>query len=189
LNQTVFQLRRELDPDSRDGESPQYILSSVDSVQLNTDLISTDLEDFRRLSARFRETSGTDARHAAASAIDLVRGEFLSELRYEEWVTRVQTAVHAEVRASLLNVAAGRVASGADLAIRAGCVLLDLDPFDEAACIFVADQQASSGKRIAARDTIVDFARKLQAELDEPPSLELAAALVKLAGSAKSSST
>lgn len=182
LNQTVFQLRRELDPAYRDGESPQYIRSTVDAVQLNVDLVSTDLEDFRRLSARFRETSGTETRRAAANAIDLVRGEFLSEFRYEEWATRVQMAVHAEVRESLLNVASGRFATGADLAIRAGCVLLVLDPFDEAACIYLADQQARSGKRIAARHTIVDFARKLQAELDERPSLELAAALYRLAG-------
>ncbi len=189
LNQTVFQLRRELDPKYRDGESPQYILSSVDSVQLNTDLVSTDLEDFRRLSTRLGESSGSDAKQAAASAIDLVRGEFLSELRYEDWVARVQTAVHAEVRESLLSVAAGRAAAGADLAIRAGCVLLELDPFDEAACIFVADQQATSGRRIAGRATIVAFARKLQDELDERPSHELAAALVRLGASPQSSSS
>ena len=182
LNQTVFQLRRELDPAYRDGESPQYIRSTVDSVQLNVDLVSTDLEDFRRLSARFRETSSTETRRAIADAIDLIRGEFLSEFRYEDWAGRVQPAVHAEVRESLLGVAAGQFATGADLAIRAGCVLLVLDPFDEAACISLADQQAGSGRRIAARDTIVDFATKLQAELEERPSPELAAALYRLAG-------
>jgi len=187
LNQTVFQLRRELDPDYRDGDSPQYILSGVDSVQLNADLVSTDLEDFRRVSARLRGPSDSGTRLAAASAIDLVRGEFLSELRYEEWVTRVQTAVHAEVREALLSVAAGRVGAGTDLAIRAGCVLLGLDPFDEAACIWVAEQQAISGKRIAGRATILAFAQKLQDELDERPSEQLATALARLAGSPKSS--
>jgi tetratricopeptide (TPR) repeat protein len=71
LNQTVFQLRRELDPGYRDGESPQYILSSLDSVQLNTDLVSTDLEEFRHLSTtvkRLAQVQGKRRRVQSSSS-------------------------------------------------------------------------------------------------------------------------
>jgi len=180
LNQTVFHLRREIDPTYRDGESPPYILSTADVVQVNPELVTTDLDEFRRLSRLIREPS-VDAESTAAKVVDLVRGEFLSELRYEDWVVRMQAAVHAEVRASLYAVATREIAAGSDLAIRAATVLLTLDPFDEAACVVMADQQANSGRRKAARDTILGFAARLRTEFDEPPSPELSAALARLA--------
>jgi len=44
LNQTVFQLRRYLDPSYRQGESPEYIISSAEQVALAPGLVHTDLQ-------------------------------------------------------------------------------------------------------------------------------------------------
>ena len=52
LNQTVFQLRRYIDPDYRGGESPEYVTSTSDQISLNQDLVYTDLAELRRLPQR-----------------------------------------------------------------------------------------------------------------------------------------
>jgi LuxR family maltose regulon positive regulatory protein len=178
LNQTVFQLRRVLDPTYKDGESPQYVLSTVDAVQLNPELVTTDLDELRRLAATVVDhDSGPKV---MTDLINLVRGEFLGDLRYEDWASRIQSSVHAEVRDHLLPLAVGRHGATPDLAVRAACGLLELDPFDETAQLAMAQQLASSGRRNAARDAVVTFAQKMSDDLDESPSPELAAALAQL---------
>ena len=174
LNQAVFQLRRVVDPGFRDGESPPYVLSSVDAVQLNPDLVVTDLDEFRRIASEVRSTPEPARGHQIASLVDIVRGEFLAELRYEDWAVRSRTPVHAEVRGMLLPIAAGEWHTNPDLAIRAASSLLELDPYDEAAQLALARQLHASGRRTAAQAAILRFVKKLRDDLDEPPSDELA---------------
>ncbi|MEX1072773.1 MAG: hypothetical protein WED86_03650 [Chloroflexota bacterium] len=180
LNQTVFQLRRVLDPEYRDGESPQYLLSSVDAVQLNPDLVMTDLDEFRSLAAEVRGVHVPSAT-AIATLVGIVRGEFLSDLRYEDWASRIRMAVHAEVRETLLPTIQPERTGSPDLAVRVACALLELDHYDETVQLALVEQLAASGRRPAARAAILDFARRLQVDLDEPPSVELSAALQKWA--------
>lgn len=182
LNQTVYMLRRSFEPNYRDGETPPYIESTADLVSLQSHLVATDLDEFRRLGARLRESP---AQHVVRDAIErmvgLIRGEFLADLRYEDWVGRVQPQVHAEIRHTLLPVAsAATSAIGDDLAIRAASALISLDEFDEQAYLAIAERLSSSGRRIAAREVITRYARKLRAELDEPPSADLVGALKQL---------
>jgi len=177
LNQAVFQLRRVLDPSFRDGESPQYVISTVDTVQLNPAHAVTDLDEFRQLSMAVR--AGDEAARAALipDLVDMVRGEFLAELRYEDWAVRMRTAVHAEVRQVLLPIARREGHSSVDTAIRSACALLEMDPYDEEAQLAMATQLDASGRRVAARQAILRFAKKLKDDLDETPSAELAEAL------------
>jgi DNA-binding SARP family transcriptional activator len=177
LNQAVFQLRRVLDPGFRDGDSPQYILSTVDAVQLNPAHTVTDLDEFRRLAIEVQAGRETARADRIGTLVDIVRGEFLAELRYEDWAVRMRTAVHAEVRAILLPIAMRDVHGSVDLAIRAACALLELDPYDEEAQLAMAKQLDASGRRAAARTAVLRFAKKLRDDLDESPSGELEAAL------------
>jgi len=181
LNQTVFQLRRVLDPGYRDGESPQYVVSTGETLSLNPDLVTTDLDEFRRCAADLQHQGLVPLRKAVNKALDLIRGEFLPELRYQDWAARLQTRVHAEVRNALLPLAIGD-SVGSDVGVRAASALLEIDPFDEIACVAIADQLGVSGKRAKARDVIVRFAQQLQEELDEPPSSAVQAALARWAG-------
>jgi len=179
LNQAVFQLRRVLDPSFRDGESPQYVLSTVDALQLNPLHTVTDLDQFRRLAEELRgEPDGDVGR--ITSLVDMVRGEFLAELRYEDWATRLRIAVHAEIRNVLLPIAMGRGNASPDTAVRAACALLELDPYDEEAQLAMARQFDSSGRRAAARTAVLRFAKRMKDDLDERPSGELGAALARL---------
>ena len=177
LNQAVFQLRRVLDPGFRDGVSPPYVLSSVDSVQLNPDLVVTDLDEFRRVATQLDGASSATVSERMASLVDIVRGEFLAELRYEDWAVRTRTAIHSEVRDVLLPIAAGSTLASPDLAVRAACALLELDPYDEAAQLAMARQLNASGRRAAAKAAIVRYAKKLEDDLDESLSGDLAATL------------
>ena len=133
LNQTVFQLRRMLEPDYGDGDTAQYVLSSTDSIQLNRDLVRTDLGDLREISRLLvGETELRRRTDLGGRLLALVRGEFLSDLKYEDWVTSAQLAVHADVRSALLPIAEGRMPElGDGAAIKAGRILTILDPFDE----------------------------------------------------------
>jgi DNA-binding SARP family transcriptional activator len=176
LNQTVFQLRRLLDPAYRDGRSPLYLISNSEAVQFNSDLVRTDLSEFRRLAARLAPSpEGTPA---AEGVLDLIRGEFLSDVRYEDWAWNLATVVHNEVRAVLMPIATGFVrADHPELGVRAACALVSLDPLDETAQIAVAERLWATGRRAAGRESLIQFARRAREELDEEPSDALAAAM------------
>jgi DNA-binding SARP family transcriptional activator len=185
LNQTVFQLRRLLEPDYREGESPQYLISNVDTVQLNPELVSTDLAAIRDLNAALGEPSEAAAREEkVARMVDLVRGEFLADLRYEEWASKWQLGVHAEVRTALLPIARGDMVGGRqETAFRAATALMALDPYDEDAHVAMICHLSESGRRGQAREVARAFASRLRADLEEEPSEELLVA-AKLAGTA-----
>ena len=107
----------------------------------------------------------------ATKAIALVRGEFLADLRYETWASRLQTSVHNEVRARLLPIAL-QTEAAVSRSSRDGCSGRTgrIDPFDEAATLALADCLARSGQRVAARNLLVRYADQVQSELNEEPS-------------------
>ncbi|MEP6680169.1 MAG: BTAD domain-containing putative transcriptional regulator [Chloroflexota bacterium] len=180
LNQTVFQLRRLVDPTYRDGDSPLYVISTSETVQFNRDLVRTDLSEFRRLVAQLTLDRPLSS-DIASALLSLIRGEFLSDVRYEDWAWNLATGVHNEVRTALLPVATNALrAGGPELGVRAACALVVLDPFDELAQIALADRLAEGGRRSAARESISEFSRRLRDELDEEPSSNLAEAMTRL---------
>jgi ATP/maltotriose-dependent transcriptional regulator MalT/DNA-binding SARP family transcriptional activator len=175
LNQTVFQLRRFIDAEYREAESPQYIISNVEMVRLNTDLVETDLRELRRLGNALLEPD-SQAAHAetAKRLVALVRGEFLADLKYEDWVSAAQLTVHSEVRSILLPIARGEVHGVShDAVLQAGSALTALDPYDEPAHLAIARHLASSGRRSQAREYLGRYARRLHDDLDESPSDDL----------------
>ena len=169
-------------PEYRDGEVAPYVVSGQDAVRLQPGLVVTDLDEFREFVEKASDAPSLKSWEIAVTRlIELVRGDFLGDLRYEDWVAPAQTRIHAEVRQALLPIALGRTGYAvADLSIRAATALLALDPYDEQAYIAIADRLAESGRRVAARELITRYARRLNDELSEAPSLELAAALAQL---------
>jgi DNA-binding SARP family transcriptional activator len=174
LNQTVFQLRRELDPAHRDGESPPYLVNTPEAVYLHPELVRTDLDEARRLSRSLQEVHPARRQSAAESLLDLIRGEFLLDLRYEDWTHSLQTRVHAEVRGFLrpLMLADG-IEFTHEVGVRAACAALSLDEYDEVAQYALVRQLASSGKRAAANSAAERYVARLRTELDEDPPPEL----------------
>jgi len=181
LNQAVFQLRRELGT-TRDGESIPYIVSTADSVYLHPALVQTDLDEIRRHATRLRAPSVTIRRAAAESILDLVRGEFLMDLRYEDWVVPLQVRVHAELREDLRPLLqADGVELTHETGIRAVCALLAVDEFDENAHFALIRHLAASGNRQAARAAAKRYVGRLRDELDEEPPPRIAELVKSLA--------
>ena len=113
LNQAVFQLRRHLNSGSKDPDRPQYVVSSGESLAFDLKLVVSDLDEVRRLSALLQGAiSAHERRRAATAMLSLIRGEFLADLRYEDWAAGIQMSVAAEVREPLLEIA---VASTPDI--------------------------------------------------------------------------
>ena len=177
LNQTVFQLRRCIDPHYRAGESAEYVISTADQVSLNPDLVHTDLVELSRLGGGGLTAADRTERQAAArKAVELVRGEFLADLRYEDWAAQEQVHVHNQVRTSLMPVAQN--SSGKydlDVAVMASSTLVALDPYDEAATLAFARNLEASGRPAAARDLVVAYVQRLRDEFEEEPAPELTA--------------
>jgi hypothetical protein len=115
------------------------------------------------------------ARRSAADAIlDLLRGEYLLDLRYETWTAALQVGVHAELRELLRPLLH---ADGIDIThetgIRAACALLTIDEFDENAHFALIRHLAASGKRQAARAVAERYVGRLRSEFDEEPGSTL----------------
>jgi DNA-binding SARP family transcriptional activator len=181
LNQTVFQLRRYIDPAYRGGESPEYIISTAESVGLHPDLVLTDLAEIRRLPTRLSAADWQQRQTLAHRAASLVQGEFLADFRYEDWVARQQLLIHGEVRQRLLAIAeTPGSAFDVDVATQAAASLLALDPFDEAAIVALANCFSQSGRKAAAQRIVFDFVKRLHADLDLPPSSDFHAAVARL---------
>jgi len=81
-----------------------------------------------------------------------------------------------------MTIAAQADGFEADVTLRAASALVALDQYDEAAVLVLAGCLERSGQRVAARDLVVDFARRIHAELEEPPSTALVGAAQRLGG-------
>ena len=179
LNQTVFQLRRYIDAEYRGGSSPDYVVSTSDHVGLNADLVHTDLAELRKLPTRLSKAGWAVRQEVAKRAISLVRGEFLADLRYEDWATRQQLRIHAEIREQLLPIAQSAGASfDVGVAAQAATALLQLDPFDEEAVLALADCLNRSGRRAAARNVVIDFVKRMESDLELDPTPEFQSQVV-----------
>ncbi len=185
LNQAVFQLRRHLNAGSRDPDRPQYVVSNSETIGLDPDLVLTDLDEVRRLALVLQGASTADDRHAAAVAmLGLIRGEFLADLRYEDWTAAMQMSVAAEIREPLLEIAnANPPDIPQHVSLRAAEVLTEMDPFDESAQVAMARKLYEMGRRAAARRLITDFAESIEEEMQAPPSPAVNKALAEIGGS------
>jgi len=169
LNQSVYQLRRVFDPSYRDGDSPQYIISTVDTVRLDSGLVTTDLQRFRALSREMEHAPSLD-RAIAQGLVETVDAEFLAELVYEDWAASFRAAVHAEVHEVLGRLTEGAwLAAVPDLGLRAAVRLAEFDPYDEGAHLAIARCLQATGRKEAARQVLRRFIERLRDDLGEAP--------------------
>lgn len=171
LNQSLYFLRREIEPWYEDGVSPDYVGFAGDLVWLDADLVTSD-------GARFLAAAQTWKQGSQSDSLELLRsytGHFAPEFEYEEWAL----SFRSKLRSKFLEVAAGSVSR----LIRAG-------EFEEARVVAVlaleADETASDlervlvwlhwrlGARSAAKAQYEHLLRTDQLDgLDPAPLLEL----------------
>jgi DNA-binding SARP family transcriptional activator len=145
----------------------------MDTVALDATLVTTDLQAFRAVARAFDRSNGSDVRILGNELVDLVGGDFLAELVYEDWATSFRLAVHAEVRQMLMRLTEDPlVASYPDLGLRAATKLADLDPYDEQAHLAMARCLQAMGRSEAARRVIRRFLARLRDDLGEAPEAD-----------------
>jgi DNA-binding SARP family transcriptional activator len=170
LNQSVYQLRRVIDPRYRDGDAPQYVISTVDTVRLDSALVRTDLQEFRAAARELERGAGSTAGAMAHQLIEYVDGEFLADLVYEDWAEKHRLAVHAEVQQALVHLTHGSwLTNRPDLGLRAALKLAELDAYDEHAHLAIARCLQAMGRHEAARQVVRRFIARLHDDLGEAP--------------------
>jgi DNA-binding SARP family transcriptional activator len=122
LHQTLFFLRRDIDPWFEDGHSVDYVVVEPDVVYLDTDLVQVDSAAF------FRQASAAVSSESIADvAVPILRdypAKFALDFEYEDWSIAWRDQLHAlflettERTASAL-LAAGRFKPAIDVLGRA----------------------------------------------------------------------
>jgi DNA-binding SARP family transcriptional activator len=126
LNQSLYFLRREIDPWYEDGVTPEYVGFAGDLLWLDTELVSSDGAAFLAASS-VRRPTGSDA-------LELLRsytGHFAPEFEYEQWAL----SFRSKLRSKFLEIATktvGRLIAAGALEEARGLAVLALDIDDSA---------------------------------------------------------
>ena len=179
LRQSVFLLRKALEPDRKELRHSLYIQQSNEAYRLEAgagftyDVIAFEEalgESDKSLNAGHRKEAG----ERLQVAVDLYRGDFLSESPYEELATFEREHLRHELLRGLLRLIdlhaqAKRWESLVQLC-RHG---LTLDPYNEKLSYHLVNAQYRLGNR---REALTDFHRyeeMMMRELDLLPSTEM----------------
>ena len=163
LNQAVKLLRDELGADR--------LTSSAESLALSGERLVVDVLRFTELAER-----------EPGEATDLLRGGFLDGFvvedapAFEEWAANERARLRLHAAATLAKAGERALQSihyldAMDLARRA----LAIEPFSEPAVALLMRASALSGDIAGSLAAFGEFASRLEAELGEPPSRDLAA--------------
>jgi two-component SAPR family response regulator len=127
LNQSLYFIRREVDPWYEDDLSTEYFVYQSELVSLDPDLVRVDSTDFvgRSRDLLAEQFSATDA----IQLIERYRGQFCPEFEYEEWSLAWRTRVHGAYldfagNAMVLLAERGALRPACDIALK----VLRVDP-------------------------------------------------------------
>jgi two-component SAPR family response regulator len=93
LNQTLYFLRRDIDPWYEDGVSANYVRYESELMWLDKELVSVDSIDFQEEARRAVGRHFDSA--VPGSVLTLYRGRFAPEFEYEDWATTWRDGLHA----------------------------------------------------------------------------------------------
>ena len=93
LHQTIFFLRREIEPWCEEGISANYIHLEGEMVWLDSDLFHVDSVSFARQAQNILASGNPQRR--GQELLALYRGQFAPEFEYEEWAHEWRTHLHA----------------------------------------------------------------------------------------------
>lgn len=171
LHQTLYFLRRDIDPWYEDEASPDYIVYEAEMLWLHPELVSSDSRMFmaEASGAGFRELDIDDK----IKVVESYTGRFAPEFEYEEWALSWRDRLQASYLAIAMTTVkelceAGRLAEASrvcNLALTVESTALDI----EQALVWV---YASMGATSAAVEQHAHFARAYRSDLGlDAPSL------------------
>jgi DNA-binding SARP family transcriptional activator len=172
LNQTVYFLRRVLEPTYSEAVSPGYLVHDANVLWLDRELVDArSAECWRLVSA-----SGVDGRDSVVDELaSAYRGKFALDFAYEEWAIAYREPLHAAVlqiieTAIARDTAAGLYSRAIDLARRA----IHFDPEADHIELALLRLYRLSGAHPAAAEQYAHYAAIQRSEYGvEPPALDM----------------
>ena len=169
LNQTLYFLRRHIDPHFEDGASVEYVQFHGETLALSSELVVAESVDFHRKAMDAVRRSDMDPEEGT-TCLAKYRGRFAPEFEYEDWSLDWREQVHT----MYLHVVArmqrelGRAGdfSGAIAITEAA---LSLDPRNSELNESLVWLLMSAGSRAAAAERYAYYAEVHRAELGVPP--------------------
>jgi DNA-binding SARP family transcriptional activator len=169
VHQTIYVLRRVIDPAYRAGVSPEYLHFDSDMVWLDAELVdSRSWRCMRILSTRDWSEDRVNSLVAA------YRGHFAADFSYEEWAAPFRDRLHALYLGAVEPIVAGNTGLG-DLRWRlwVGQQALAADPEADTIEAQVIGLYRLVDANAAAREQYAHYAAAMRHQLGiEPPPLE-----------------
>ena len=171
LNQTIFHLRRVIEPGFRQELTPGYIHHDSDVVWLDSELItSRSIET--RAAIRIVESDPSPANVDRLS--ETYTGRFALEFAYEEWAIAYRESMHAAYLETIEKAVIADTNSGSfDRAIGLARRATDVDPEADEIELSLLKLYRRTRAFAAAAEQYVHYAAMLRNDLGrEPPPLE-----------------
>ncbi len=92
LHQTLFVLRRDIEPWYEDGATADYVRMESDMVYLDSEMFQVDSVAFYRQVSEILKSGR--ARDRGPEMLKLYQGKFAAEFEYEEWAESWRTQLH-----------------------------------------------------------------------------------------------
>lgn len=171
LNQTLYFLRRLIDPTYDEDTSPAYILNSGEVVWLDGDLVESRSRRARRLTQEL--TRDLDLERVE-TLLGEYRGTFALDFAYEEWALAFRDSLHAAV----LEIVERSVQAAIDRRLYSKGIIiarraLEIDPEADQIELGLVRLYRLAGAHLAAAEQYAHYAATVRRELGiEPPPLD-----------------
>jgi len=172
LNQSVYFLRRIIEPGVRDDLSAGYVHQDQDLVWLDRELITSRSIRCREIIRAMGPEPGPDEVEELSR---FYRGSFAMDFEYEDWAADYRSSLHARYlqvieHAVAADMAAGQYERAAAWARRA----IEVDPGADAIEAMLVRLYRRSGAPSAAAEQYAHYSSVLRDQLGiEPPAIDL----------------
>ncbi len=168
LHQTIYFLRRVIEPGYKAGISPEYVHYDAEVVSLDPLLVDCRSWECQRLLSQRPET-----KHLVESVIALYQGQFAADFPYEDWAARYRDRLHARYLSLVERAVTGAaIQSSPQWRLWVGQQCLALDSEADTIEAQVIRLYHELGAPAAAAEQYAHYAAMLRDHLGvEPPQL------------------
>ncbi|MCP4021399.1 MAG: protein MalT, partial [Desulfobacteraceae bacterium] len=174
---TLHRLRKAIEPRPQKEFGFSYILQKAGLISLDPELVVLDVDDFMAYGTKAMETEKNNKFQRALTyygrAVDAYKGDYFAEEPYKEWIARKRDLLKARFLELLKRKARlHEELDQMDRAKGAWHLILEADPYYEAAYQNLMILYADSGQRHKAMDIFKEFCLLLKAEVGSEPNAE-----------------
>ena len=171
---TLHRLRKSIEPGMEKTFGSSYVHLKANSICLDEELCKTDFDDFQTLSRRGEQKERAGDIGAAlllySGAVDLYRGDFLSEELYSPWIDAKRNELRKRYTDLLYRIADIREKRGTSkVAIDCYVKIIRIDPLSEQVYQRLMTLYANRGKRTEAIKVYHDCRKALREGLEAEP--------------------